>query len=168
VEIPGLTKDEHPVHVSLSISPIADEHGVTIGLSLIARDVTTRVELELLALESRRELDRAQHTAELEAIGREEANRANRAKSEFLSRMSHELRTPLNAVLGFGQILMLDDLTADQRENVGYIQAAGKHLLDLINDVLDISRIEAGNLRLSLEHVHVNEVVASQRPRSRR
>ena len=74
--------------------------------------------------------------------------------------MSHELRTPLNAMLGFGQILAMDDLTEDQQESVGYIVGAGEHLLRLINDVLDISRIEAGAMQLSLERVHLDEVVA--------
>jgi len=160
VETQGITKTGQLVHVSLSISPMLDEHGDIVGLSVIGRDVTSRVELEAIAAQQREDLDVARHAAELEAIERDEANRANRAKSEFLSRMSHELRTPLNAVLGFAQILLLDDLTADQRENVAFIRSAGEHLLDLINDVLDISRIEAGALKLSLEPVHLNEVVA--------
>ena len=90
---------------------------------------------------------------------RELAETANRSKSEFLSRMSHELRTPLNAVLGFGQLLELDDLTESQQEAVEQIVKGGRHLLDLINEVLDISRIEAGNLPLSPEPVLVNELV---------
>jgi signal transduction histidine kinase/ActR/RegA family two-component response regulator len=90
---------------------------------------------------------------------RELAEAASRSKSEFLSRMSHELRTPLNAVLGFGQLLELDDLTGPQREAVEQIVKGGRHLLDLINEVLDISRIEAGNLSLSPEPVLVGEVV---------
>ncbi|MGQ0520966.1 MAG: ATP-binding protein [Actinomycetota bacterium] len=88
------------------------------------------------------------------------AQRANEAKSQFLSRMSHELRTPLNAVLGFGQLLALDDLSAGQRESVDQIVRAGGHLLELIDEVLDISRVEAGQLRLSMEPVSLEEVVA--------
>jgi signal transduction histidine kinase/CheY-like chemotaxis protein len=84
---------------------------------------------------------------------------ASNAKNEFLSRMSHELRTPLNAVLGFSQLLELDELTTDQRENVNYIVRAGQHLLNLINDVLDIARIESGNLAMSQEPVEVREVI---------
>ncbi len=84
---------------------------------------------------------------------------ASRAKSEFLSRMSHELRTPLNAILGFAQLLEMDHLTAEQQESVGQILKAGRHLLDLINEVLDIARIEAGRLAVSIESVSVKEVI---------
>ncbi|HEY3118171.1 MAG TPA: ATP-binding protein, partial [Chloroflexota bacterium] len=90
---------------------------------------------------------------------RNEADRANQAKSEFLSRMSHELRTPLNAVLGFAQILEMDSLDAEQREGVSHILRAGRHLLELINEVLDIARVEAGRLAISLEAVPVTEVL---------
>lgn len=84
---------------------------------------------------------------------------ASRAKSEFLSRMSHELRTPLNAILGFGQLLEMDHLTSEQHESVEQILKAGRHLLDLINEVLDIARIEAGRLTVSIESVSVKEVI---------
>jgi signal transduction histidine kinase len=87
-----------------------------------------------------------------------ETERANAAKSEFVSRMSHELRTPLNAILGFGQLLELDNLGPQQRESVTCILRGGRHLLDLINEVLDIARIEAGHLVLLPEAVPVKEV----------
>lgn len=89
---------------------------------------------------------------------RSAAEAANRAKSEFLSRMSHELRTPLNAVLGFAQILEMD-LPPDQQDSVRQIRRAGRHLLDLINEVLDISRIEAGQMALSPEPVGVLDLI---------
>ena len=89
----------------------------------------------------------------------DEVKRASKAKSEFLSRMSHELRTPLNAILGFGQLLERQKPTEVQRKRVGYILSAGKHLLDLINEVLDISRIEAGRMQLSLEPVCVADAL---------
>jgi signal transduction histidine kinase/CheY-like chemotaxis protein len=91
---------------------------------------------------------------------RGEAERANRAKSEFLSRMSHELRTPLNAVIGFAQLLELDDLNPGHREGVEQILKGGRHLLGLINEVLDISRIESGTISMSLEPVHLGSVLA--------
>jgi PAS domain S-box-containing protein len=90
---------------------------------------------------------------------KEEADCANRAKSEFLSRMSHELRTPMNAILGFAQVLEMENLTEDQRESIGHIVRGGRHLLELINEVLDISLIEAGRLTLSTEPVDLAEAV---------
>ena len=92
-------------------------------------------------------------------IARLEAERANRAKSAFLSNMSHDLRTPLNAILGFAQLLELDDLPDDRKESVAQILRGGEHLLTLINEVLDIARIEAGHLSLSMEPVHALEIV---------
>ena len=92
---------------------------------------------------------------------RDEAQRANNAKSEFLSSMSHELRTPMNAILGFGQLLECDrSLTEDQAENVTEIITAANHLLLLINEVLDFSKIEAGGLSLDIEPVHLGNVIA--------
>ncbi|MCA1839606.1 MAG: ATP-binding protein [Actinomycetota bacterium] len=92
-------------------------------------------------------------------IAKEEAERANQAKSEFLSRMSHELRTPLNAILGFAQLLELDDLSGSQKESIDHIADGGRHLLELINEVLDIARIESGRIALSLEPVSLTEVI---------
>ena len=89
-----------------------------------------------------------------------EADRANVAKSEFLSRMSHELRTPLNAILGFGQLLKLELQTGDQADNVREILRAGQHLLDLINEVLDLARIESGKFAVSLAPVSLATLVA--------
>ena len=91
-------------------------------------------------------------------IAREEAERANLAKSDFLSRMSHELRTPLNAILGFGQLLEMANLSRDDAQSADQIVKAGRHLLDLINEVLDIARIESGQVSLSPEAVSVREI----------
>ncbi|MEY2560301.1 MAG: hypothetical protein QOG51_716 [Verrucomicrobiota bacterium] len=108
----------------------------------VAHDVTERSRIEKALREAK-----------------EDADRANRAKSEFLSRMSHELRTPLNAILGFGQLLERQNPTEKQLARVHHITSAGRHLLNLINEVLDISRIEAGNLQLSVEPVSLAEVL---------
>jgi PAS domain S-box-containing protein len=97
---------------------------------------------------------------------REAAEASNRAKSDFLSRMSHELRTPLNAMLGFAQLLELDrrhPIAEAQRPWVAQIQRAGWHLLEMINDVLDLSRIESGNLRLTVESLDIAELIESAR-----
>ena len=93
---------------------------------------------------------------------KEEAERANRAKSEFLSRMSHELRTPMNAILGFGQLLVSDTkhpLAEQQREHVGEILRGARHLLNLINEVLDLALVETGKLQVLLEPVHLAELL---------
>lgn len=90
---------------------------------------------------------------------KDEAESASRAKSEFLSRMSHELRTPLNAILGFSQLLELDELTDEQLDQVKEIDKAGKHLLELINEVLDLAKIDAGKLELNMESLLLKDVL---------
>jgi signal transduction histidine kinase/ActR/RegA family two-component response regulator len=123
--------------------------------SLAARDEQLRVQhrrLESACEEAERERGLAQRAGE-------EAQRANLAKSEFLSRMSHELRTPLNSVLGFAQLLDIELEEPAQRESAHHIERAGRHLLDLINEVLDLSRVESGNLPISLEPVLLGHVV---------
>lgn len=100
--------------------------------------------------------------AEQAQLDKAAAEAANRAKTEFLSSMSHELRTPLNAVLGFAQLLELDrqqPLSDEQRKRVGLIRAAGTHLLAMISDMLDLSRIEAGRLHLDIERVELGALV---------
>ncbi|MDH5573123.1 MAG: ATP-binding protein [Gammaproteobacteria bacterium] len=91
---------------------------------------------------------------------RDEADHANKAKSEFLSSMSHELRTPMNAILGFGQLLDFDPaMSEENRDQVHEILKAGQHLLNLINEILDLSRIESGRLELSLEPVEIAPII---------
>ena len=103
----------------------------------------------------------AQKQTEQEIIkARNEAEQANLAKSEFLSRMSHELRTPMNSILGFAQLMELGNLIPAHQKGVKHILNSGRHLLNLINEVLDLSRIEAGMLSLSMEPVSLNSVIA--------
>ncbi|MBX2977110.1 MAG: PAS domain S-box protein [Ignavibacteriaceae bacterium] len=119
-------------------------HSVPVGkfIYAAARDITERKKNEDEILEARAY-----------------AERANQAKSEFLSRMSHELRTPMNSILGFAQLLEMGTLNPPQRKSVNHIIRSGKHLLELINEVLDISRIEAGRISLSLEPVELKSVI---------
>ena len=115
--------------------PLHDEqtgHKLLAGISI---DITAREEAE----ENRR--------------AREQAEHGNREKSRFLSRVSHELRTPLNAILGFGQLLQMSDLAEQDAEALDYILKGGKHLLGLVDEVLDLSRAESGELHLNLARV---------------
>lgn len=122
---------------------VRDGRAIQFGITL---DVTDRVRTE------------AERQEKLMAL------RESQAKSEFLARMSHELRTPLNAVLGFAQLLQLDTLAPKQREKVGRIHSAGEHLLSLINDVLDISSLEQGQLRVDLQPVALLDVLTEALP----
>ena len=122
------------------------EAGQYLGRRASNRDITERKAAEAELESHRRHLEElvAARTAEL-ARARDQAEAANRSKSVFLANMSHELRTPLNAILGFAQLMARDDsLSAEQRGTLATINRSGRHLLDLINDVLEISRIEAG------------------------
>jgi nitrogen-specific signal transduction histidine kinase len=93
-------------------------------------------------------------------VAKNEAEKANQAKSEFLSRMSHELRTPMNSILGFAQLMDMGELSPKQKKGVGHILNSGKHLLNLIDEVLDISRIESGRLLLLPEPVQLSHIIA--------
>ena len=135
---------------------IRDRAGEVTGIRSVLLDVTDRRLAEQLLANEVTERERL--TLALRR-SKEEAEKANRAKSEFLSRMSHELRTPLNAILGFAQLLEMSALDRDKREAVAQILKAGQHLLGLINEVLEISRIEAGRLSFSPEAVLINSAV---------
>lgn len=122
---------------------------------------TAQPDLEVgLVFAVARDISERRHFEEALDAARREAEAANRAKSEFLSRVSHELRTPLNAILGFAQLLELDGLRGPAHESVQQILRGGRHLLDLINEIIDISRIESGSLAASPEPVEVAELVA--------
>jgi PAS domain S-box-containing protein len=134
--------DGSTAHMLRRVVPLFDQNGDVNRLIGYSIDITARKQTEFA-------LERA----------KEEAERANRAKSEFLSRMSHELRTPMNGILGFAQVLERSSLLEDQKKWVGHILRGGRHLLHLINEVLELSRIEAGRVNLSLEPVHLATVM---------
>ncbi len=135
-----------------------DLRGARVGdsISLSARDVTDRVRAQDALEVSERQ---AHDLAERYEQARDAALAASGAKNAFLSRMSHELRTPLNAILGFAQLLEREQLTAEQQAFVAHIRSGGGHLLGLVSEVLDVSRIESGTLALSMEPVSVDSAV---------
>jgi signal transduction histidine kinase/response regulator RpfG family c-di-GMP phosphodiesterase len=128
--------------VSVNVRPLKNDSGETKGGVAVVHDITL-----------------AKYAEDILRQAKEEAERANRAKSEFLSRMSHELRTPLNSILGFAQLLALTDLAAQHQSNVQQILKGGYHLLELINEVLDLARVEAGRLSLSPEPVQIKDAM---------
>lgn len=139
-----LRKDGSRFWANVVITSLHDDNGQVRGFAKVTRDMTER-----------------RRSEEALRMAREDAIAANLAKSEFLSRTSHELRTPMSAILGFGQLLELDEetLSTPHRAAVQQIMKAGRHLLSLINDLLDISSIEAGATDMSIEAVDLDDVV---------
>ena len=143
LDLRGRRKDGTEFAIEVSLSPLQTEQGLLISGAI--RDITARKRVEA-------ELTEAKQAAEA----------SSRAKSDFLSSMSHDLRTPLNAVIGFAQMLEMNrerTLTAKQREYCEYIKSGGNHLLDLVNEVLDLAGIESGRLKLSIEPVKVQDAL---------
>jgi PAS domain S-box-containing protein len=169
----ALRKDGTEIAVDINLSPVVEEDGNHV--MCIVRDVSERrrVEEQIRVLNQnleRRGEELAAANQQLELRNRE-VERANRLKSEFLASMSHELRTPLNAIIGFSELLneqTVNIFTDKQKRFLGHIQHGAKHLLELINDILDLSKIEAGRLELRHENftmaVAVAEVLSSVRP----
>jgi PAS domain S-box-containing protein len=163
VSFGGASSEFPPEQVS-----IAREAATQLAIALEQARLRERVkrhtdELEQRVHERTLELSAANEKLQREVAERQraeaEAARANHAKSDFLSRMSHELRTPLNAILGFAQLLELDAQRPEDRESVDQIVKGGRHLLSLINEILDIAGIEAGRLPLSPEPVRVGDSI---------
>jgi PAS domain S-box-containing protein len=136
-------KDGELVPISLTVSPIYDDHGTVVGASKIARDISERTEL-------------SQENARLYA----EAQEANRLKDEFLAVLSHELRTPLNAILGYSRLLRGNLLPADQvTRALETLERNARWLTQIVDDVLDVSRIVSGKIRLDVQPVDLSAVI---------
>jgi PAS domain S-box-containing protein len=151
-ELTASARDGKKTVVSYNATTFYDRDRKLQGVFAAARDVTERKRFEVELQETNVELETAKSAAE----------KANLAKSDFLSSMSHELRSPLNAILGFAQLLESTSPlpTASQRENIGQILTAGWHLLKLINEILDLAVVESGKMLLSPELVSLAEVIS--------
>ncbi len=135
--IENKTKSKEAIFCEWFVTPLTDEKNEIVGIAAMALDITEKKQNELAIIKSK-----------------EEAEKANQAKSDFLSSMSHELRTPLNAILGFTQLLKYEKtLSKKQQSHISEISNAGNLLLELVNQILDLARIEKGHLQLSMEKV---------------
>jgi PAS domain S-box-containing protein len=166
----GRRKDGSRFPVEISLSPV--ESGDTFYVTAVIRDVTERkrVEEQLRVVQEKYTRELTAANQEL-ALRNQEIERANRLKSEFLASMSHELRTPLHTVIGFSELLeeeLKGPLNDDQKRFIGHIHRDSMHLLELINEILDLSKIEAGRLELKREtfdsHAAIEQAVATIRP----
>jgi PAS domain S-box-containing protein len=158
-ELTKIRKDGSRFPAVVSVTALRDAQDVIIGYLLIGTDNTVRQQVE----EERKRFERAlQETNVKLEIAKSSAEKANLAKSDFLSSMSHELRSPLNAILGFAQLMesASPGPTASQTKSIAQILQAGWYLLQLINEVLDLAVIESGKLSLSKESVSLSEVMS--------
>ncbi len=151
-ELTARSRDGKETVVSYNATTFYDRDRRLQGVFAAARDVTERKRLDQVLQERNVQLQAAMV----------EAERANRAKSDFLSSMSHELRSPLNAILGFAQLMGTASQapTPNQKESIDQILQAGWHLLKLINEILDLAKIESGKLSMSLESVSLEEIMS--------
>jgi PAS domain S-box-containing protein len=156
-----LGSDGNEIPVSQVIMSHKSEDGKLEYISTIMRDITERKVAEKALKESHDKLEEKveQRTKEL-SKAKEEAEVANKTKSEFLANMSHEIRTPLNAILGYSQLMSHDlSLTSEQKENLNTINRSGRHLLALINEILELSKIEAHHLSLAPVHFDLHQML---------
>jgi PAS domain S-box-containing protein len=159
------TKDGRLIDVSVTISPVRDPTGRIIGASKVARDITRqkRYERDLQAAKEMADAANRQkdELLERERVARADAERASRMKDEFLANLSHELRTPLNAVLGWAQILRHNPGPGDVAEGVQVIERNARAQMQIIEDLLDMSRIISGKVRLDVQRLDLADVVRS-------
>jgi diguanylate cyclase (GGDEF)-like protein/PAS domain S-box-containing protein len=170
-EVQLKTKDGRIIDVSLTLSYITNESGKVSGTVGISKDITEKKKLERAIEERNLELQELNEKLEEKVIERtrdlEQANkeleRSNLLKSQFIATMSHELRTPLNSILGFSELLadeVFGELTEKQKRYVHNIYNSGSHLLQLINNILDIAKIESGKMELHLESFSVASAIS--------
>ncbi len=140
-------------------APVHDAQGKLLGVLGVGRDITERTRATEELEQHRQHLEElvATRTAEL-AEARLRAEQASQAKSAFLAHMSHEIRTPMNAILGLAHLLRREETDPKRAGRLGKIETAGKHLLSIINDILDLSKIESGKLRLSQRDFHLDAI----------
>lgn len=143
--------------VNLHVSVLYDNKKRQVGAVLTVQDIREIMEMTQKLIQKSKEQDELK-------LETERARQASLAKSEFLSRMSHELRTPLNAILGFGQLMTMDDneehpLSEENLDCINEILNAGQHLLGLINELLDLAKIESGKIELEIESIPVQEII---------
>ena len=146
-DLHGVRKDGRTVAVEVGLNPVVTDDGHFVLAAIVDISDRQRLQEDLRAANDELEQRVARRTAEL-AQARDAAEAATRAKSAFLANMSHEIRTPMNAIIGLTHLLSRDAADGLQRERLGKVAGAGRHLLQVINDVLDLSKIEAGALRL--------------------
>jgi len=154
-EVDLIAKNGLTINLDCSAAAIRDERGNLSSIVVFHRDVTEKKRALSAAEQAAQELQKALANATRLRV---EADAANRAKSEFLATMSHELRTPLNAIIGFSEILedcTFGEMNDKQLQFVGYVLNSGRHLLELINDILDLAKIESGKAELQLSPVTI-------------
>jgi PAS domain S-box-containing protein len=149
-ELEMVRKNNEKIWVHVSCSPVYNDDDKEIGLIGVFQDISDR---------KKTENERQKLTQEL-VLAKEKAEESDRLKSAFLANISHEIRTPMNGILGFAELLKTPELTQDMHERyIHIIEQSGKRMLNIINDIVDISKIEAGQMNIHLEETNVDQLL---------